>query len=324
LKTPDPAPGSREPAPAAHKLLAWSDFEIVLVVAQVGRLSRAAEALAMSHVTLLRKLAAIESRLKARLFDRARGHYTPTSAGDELITAAHRMAPLARQAEMSVIGQDLRPSGPVRITAAGVLVGHAMPPVLRQFATSFPEVTLELLATRDLVSLTRREADVAFRISDRVPDWLVGRQLALLDFKIYGLRHDGLKPKLQTHQALARQKRWIAFESDARELKFDRWLLDHVPDSSVSLRVDSFEHALAMLRADLGIALLPAFLENSCPELQPLSVAIPELRTPLWVITHKELSQTMRIKVVMQAIGPALAHAVKVPAGKSQGLTAHG
>jgi DNA-binding transcriptional LysR family regulator len=317
-QVPDHAPGSGDQNPgSARTLLGWSDFEIVMVVAQVGQLSRAAEALAISHVTLLRKLAVIESRLKARLFDRVRGHYTATAAGDELITAARAMAPMAREAEMKVIGQDLRPSGHVRITAAGVLVGHALPAVLGQFSSAFPEVTLELLSTRNLVSLTRREADVAFRISDRVPDWLVGRQLAQLDFKIYGLRHEGLKPRLQTHQALAKQKRWIAFESDARELKFDRWLLDQVPDTSVVLRVDSFEHALAMLRAGLGIALLPAFLEHSCPELQPLSAAIPELRTPLWVITHKELSQTMRIKVVMQAIGPALAHAVKVPVGQS-------
>jgi DNA-binding transcriptional LysR family regulator len=316
-KTPDQTPRARDPAPGTRSLLGWSDFEIVLVVAQVGQLSRAAESLAMSHVTLLRKLAAIESRLKARLFDRVRGHYTPTAAGDELLAAAHGMAPLARQAELKVIGQDLRPSGHVRITAAGILVGQVLPAVLGQFSAAFPEVTLELLSTRNLVSLTRREADVAFRISDRVPDWLVGRQLAQLDFKIYGLRHEGLRPRLQTHQALARQRRWIAFESDARDLKFDRWLLDHVPDTSVVLRVDSFENALAMLRAGLGIALLPAFLEHSCPELQALTAAIPELRTPLWVITHKELSQAMRIKVVMQAIGPALAHAVKAPVGKA-------
>lgn len=291
-------------------LLNWGDFEIVLVVSRVGQLSRAAEALAMSHVTLLRKLASIETRLNARLFDRLRGHYTPTAAGEELIQAAEHMAPAARAAEMRVIGQDLRPQGHVRITAAGVLTAHALPQVLGQFATAFPDVKVELLSTRDLVSLTRREADVALRISDAVPDWLVGRQLAQLDFKVYGLRRPGIQPRLQKHTTLARQHRWIAFESDARELKFDRWLLEEVPDSSVVLRVDSFEHALAMLRAGLGIALLPAFLERSCPELQPLTEAIGSLRTPLWVITHKELSQTMRIKVVMQAIGPALAHAI--------------
>ena len=300
------------PDPQTRSRLDWGDFQIIMTVAQIGQLSKAAEALAISHVTLLRKMSSIESRLKARLFDRIRGHYTPTSAGDELIQAAQAMAPLARQAEMKVLGQDLRPSGHVRITAAGIVVSHLLPPVLKQFATSFPDVTLEFLTSRNHLSLSRREADVALRVSDTVPDWLVGRKLADLDFKIYGLRSKGVKPRLQSIEVLAQQKRWVAFESDARDLKFDRWLQDTVPDTSVLLRVDSFEHALAMLRGGLGMALLPAFLEPTCPELMPLTQAIPELRTPLWLITHKELRNTMRIKVVMQAIGPALAHAIKL------------
>lgn len=298
------------PATLTRSRLDWGDFQIVLTVARMGQLSKAAQVLAISHVTLLRKLSSIETRLKARLFDRVRGHYTPTSAGDELIQAAEAMAPVARQAEMKVLGQDLRPSGHVRITAAGIVVSHLLPPVLKQFAASFPEVTLEFLTSRNHVSLSRREADVALRVSDTVPDWLVGRKLAELDFKIYGLRRPGVSPRLQTLAALTSQKRWVAFESDARDLKFDRWLQDTVPDTSVLLRVDSFEHALAMVRAGLGIALLPRFLEPICPELMPLTEAISELRTPLWLITHQELRNAMRIKVVMQAIGPALAHAL--------------
>lgn len=313
MTTPSTPPQTDPPpAPQTHSRLDWGDFQIIMTVAQIGQLSKAAEALAISHVTLLRKMASIESRLKARLFDRIRGHYTPTSAGDELIQAALAMAPLARQAEMKVLGQDLRPSGHVRITAAGIVVSHLLPPVLKQFATSFPDVTLEFLTSRNHLSLSRREADVALRVSDTVPDWLVGRKLAELDFKIYGLRSKGVKPRFQSIKVLAQQKRWVAFESDARDLKFDRWLQDTVPDTSVLLRVDSFEHALAMLRGGLGIALLPAFLEPTCPELMPLTEAIPELRTPLWLITHKELRNAMRIKVVMQAIGPALAHAIKL------------
>ncbi len=300
------------PVALTRSRLDWGDFQIILTVARIGQLSKAAEALAMAHVTLLRKLASIESRLKARLFDRSRGHYSPTSAGDELIKAAQAMAPVARDAEMKVLGQDLRPSGHVRITAAGIVVSYLLPSVLGQFTASFPDVTLEFLTSRNHLSLSRREADVALRVSDKVPDWLVGRKLADLDFKIYGLRRKGLKPSIQTFEVLAQQKRWVAFESDARDLKFDRWLQDNVPDASVLVRVDSFEHALAMLRGGIGIALLPAFLEQVCPELMPLTEAIPELRTPLWLITHKELRNAMRIKVVMQAIGPALAHAIKL------------
>lgn len=302
---------ARSPATASHARLTWSDFHLVLVVAQVGRLSVAAETLALSHVTLLRKLAAIESRLKARLFDRHRGRYTPTSAGEELIDAARQMAPMAREAEMRVLGQDLRPSGPVRITAAGIVVGHLLPPLLADFDRRYPEVTLEFLTSRNHLSLARREADVALRVSDQVPDWLIGRKLADVDFKVYGLRQPGESPRLRSFATLAREARWVSFESDARDLKFDRWLEDHVPESSVGLRVDSFEHALSMLRGGLGVALLPAFLESTCPELQPLTKAIPELRTPLWMITHKELRDTMRIKVVMQSLGPALTEVIQ-------------
>ncbi len=305
-----PAAAAEADVSAGRSRLGWTDFQLLRVVAQNGQLARAAEALAMSHVTLLRKLAAIESRLKARLFDRVRGHYTATAAGQALVDAADAMAPLARQAELQVLGQDMRPSGHVRITAAGVLVSHLLPPVLGQFAASFPEVTLEFLASRSHLSLSRREADVALRVSDQVPDWLVGRQLAQLEFKVYTLRQKGLRQPLQPLARLVQQRRWIGFDSDARDLKFDRWLEDRVPSSSVVLRVDGFDHALAMLRGGLGIALLPAFLEHSCPELVPLTGPITELQTPLWLITHQALRNTMRIKVVMQAIGPALSHAL--------------
>ena len=296
---------------SARPLLSWADFQLVLVVAQAGQLSVAARQLALSHVTLLRKLAAAETRLKVRLFDRTRGHYTPTMAGEELVRAAQAMAPLAQQAEMRVLGQDLRPSGHVRITAAAVIVSNLMPPVLRQFATAFPLVTLEFFATRDHLSLSRREADVALRVADKVPEWLVGRQLARLDFRVFGLRQSGLRQPIRPLDDLLADRRWIAFDRDARDLKFDRWIENHVPASSVVLRVDAFDHALAMVRAGLGIALLPDFVRHGCPDLQPLSEPIAELRTPLWLITHKELRDTMRIKVVMQAIGPAVAHAVR-------------
>ena len=105
---------------------------------------------------------------------------------------------------------------------------------------------------------------------------------------------------------LASQRRWIGLERDARDLKFDRWLHVQVPQRSVFMRVDNFGHALTMVRSGLGIALLPSFLESSCKELQPLTTAVPELRTPMWLVTHQELRHAMRVKVMMQAFGPAL------------------
>ncbi len=66
-----------------------------------------------------------------------------------------------------------------------------------------------------------------------------------------------------------------------------------------------------MVRAGLGIALLPAFVEASVPDLVPMTAPIEALRTPLWLVTHPELNGTTRVKVLMRAFGPALADAVR-------------
>ena len=80
---------------------------------------------------------------------------------------------------------------------------------------------------------------------------------------------------MQPLAALVAQRRWIGLDSDARDLKFDRWLADQVPTRSVVLRVDGFEHALAMLRSGLGIALLEQ-IDNDDPTAL---IGLPLIRT---------------------------------------------
>jgi len=301
-----------EAEPAAHRnLLDWNDFQLVLQVARHGSVAKACAASGTTHSTVLRKLDALETRLATRLFERTRGRYVLTPAGHEIEQAARVFEPQAQLAETRVRGQDMRPSGDVRVAVASILVERLIPGVLVQFRSAFPDVRIELVASRDHVSLSRRDADVAIRVADLVPEWMIGRKLATVQFKVYGLRRGSGRANLRSVETLAQERRWIAFERDARELKFDRWLAQQLPDSSVVLRVDNFSHALSMVRSGLGIALLPAFLEHELSELQPMTAAIAELETPLWLLTHPELKNTTRIKVLMRAFGPALAHAVQ-------------
>lgn len=305
--------------PAHRPQLSWTDFHIVLVVAQQGSVAKACAPLGMTHSTLLRKLESIEVRLKTRLFERVRGRYTPTVAGHEIEQAAREFEPIARAAETRVLGQDLRPSGRVRVSVAPVVIDHLLPPILAQFASAFPEVQIELAGTREHASLRRREVDVAIRVSDTVPDWLAGRRLVELTFKVYGRRRGRAATPIRAIEDLVLERRWIGFERDARDLKFDRWLATEVPDECVVLRVDGFSHALMMVLAGLGIAVLPSFLEARVPDLQPLSGPIVALQTPMWLITHPELKNTTRVQVLMRALGPALAHFVQAAQTESQG-----
>ncbi len=296
---------------ATRDTMGWADFQLVLEVARQGSVAKACIVLGTTHSTVLRKLDAIETRLRTRLFERNHGRYVLTPAGHEIEQAAHTFEPLALLAETRVRGQDMRPMGDVRVAVSSILLEQLLPGVLVQFRSAFPDVRIELVASRDHVSLSRRDADVAIRVADEVPDWLVGRKLATLQFKVYGLRRGTSRTRLRSVGELTRERRWIAFERDVRELKFDRWLDAQVPDTSVVMRVDNFSHALRMVQAGLGIAVLPAFLEEVVPQLAALTEPITSLQTPLWLLTHPELKNTMRIKVLLRAFGPALAHAVQ-------------
>lgn len=300
--------------PDRHRpLLEWTDYHVVLTIARQGNVAKATAALGVSHATLLRRLDRIETRLQARLFDRSRARYELTAAGHAIDQAARAFEPIAAAAESDARGQDLRPSGVVRLSTSSVVATHLLPSVLAQFRSAFPEVCIELTTSRAHANLRRRDADVALRIADTVPDWLLGRELARVHFKIYERRagRRGARRHLRDMRDLLTERRWIAFERDVYDRKFDRWLAAHVQDPAVVLRVDNFTHAAAQVQAGLGVALLPTFVESSAADLQPLTAAIPELETPLWMITHPELRNTARVQVMMRAIGPALANALQ-------------
>ncbi len=295
---------ARAPRPS----LAWSDFLIVHAIARHGSVAKATVPLGMSHATLLRRLDQIETRVRTPLFERTRGQYTLTAAGHEIDQAARAIEPIALDAETRARGTDPRPSGEVRLNTSPIIATYLLPVVLAQFGTAFPEVRIELSTSRDHVNLRRRDADVALRIADTVPDWLVGRELGRLRFKVYARRSERAAVPLRDVGELSQQRRWIAFERDVVDQKFDRWLGAEVADAHVVLRVDNFTHAAAMARAGLGIALLPTFIERSLVDLQPLTAPIPALDTPLWLVTHAELRNVPRIQVMLRAFGPALAN----------------
>lgn len=296
------------PARSPRASLAWSDFLVVHTIARHGSIAKATTALGMSHATLLRRLDQIETRMQTPLFERLRGHYLLTAAGHQIDQAAQAIEPIAMAAETRARGTDPRPSGEVRLNTSSIIATHLLPVVLAQFGTAFPEVRIELSTSREHVNLRRRDADVALRIADTVPDWLVGRELGVLRFKVYARRSGRAAVAQRELAELIQQRRWIAFERDAVDQKFDRWLAAEVVDANVLLRVDNFTHAAAMARAGLGIALLPTFIEGSLVDLQPLTATIEALDTPLWLVTHAELRNVPRIQVMLRAFGPALAN----------------
>jgi DNA-binding transcriptional LysR family regulator len=54
--------------------------------------------------------------------------------------------------------------------------------------------------------------------------------------------------------------------------------------------------------AGLGLAVLPCFVADTLPALQRVGEPLPELDTQAWLLTHADLRDTVRIRVVMDAL----------------------
>src|SRR5688572_9718094 len=69
----------------------WEDVHFFLELARLGSLSAAARALGVTHATVGRRIAALETVLRVQLFDRHDGRFALTAAGERAAAAASAM-----------------------------------------------------------------------------------------------------------------------------------------------------------------------------------------------------------------------------------------
>ncbi|HUG22915.1 LysR family transcriptional regulator [Piscinibacter sp.] len=292
--------------------LDWDDLRVALAVADAGSLAGAARALNVNHTTALRRLDALEARLNTRLFERQRGGYVPTEAGEMLADEARAIAPRVDDLQRRLLGRDLRLTGSVRLTTAFVTMAYLLPQALADFARAHPGIEVEVAESSALLDLSRRQADVALRLSTQVPEHWVGRSLGTARYRVYAKRGvPGLPQRETPLAALLAEAPWVTFEREGTGNRWARWMQQHVPPQQVLLRVDIFNSLVAMLRTGLGIGVLPCFAAANEPELVPVSSEIPELAAPLWILTHPDLRRTARIQAFMQGVGDAVAAKLK-------------
>ena len=157
-------------------MLSWDDFRYVKAIADSRSLAGAAEQLGINHSTVFRRLGQIEEHLGSRLFERGRGGYALTTCGEQMVELANRLGEDIVTFERRITGQDLRPSGELRVTTTDIILLRLLQDVLVGFRRAYPKIVLDLIVTNRTLNLSKRDADVALQgdlsgsgIADRQP-----------------------------------------------------------------------------------------------------------------------------------------------------------
>lgn len=277
------------------------DLRLIRGIGAAGTLTGAARLLKVDHSTAFRRLGAMEVRLGAKLFERARDGYAPTPAGEAAITTGTRILAELADLERHLAGEDIRPSGSVRVTTTDTLVDVASP-VLAALRTEHSGILVELVVANTFFTLTKREADIALRPAAAAPDRLVGRRLATVATAPYAscayLKRSGRKPLAEYD--------WLGFEDSLDHLRSARWVSANLPKERIVLRADSLLALRSAVQAGLGVAALPCYLADPVPELRRVKAPLPDMEGSLWLLTHPDLRRVARVRTVLDFMAGAL------------------
>jgi DNA-binding transcriptional LysR family regulator len=270
----------------------WDDLRIVLAARRAGSFSDAARILCVNESTVVRRLAQAEERLKARLFDRAQGRLFPTEAGCEMVRRAERVEAEILEAWQVVGGTDSVVAGTVRLTSVPLLINRVLIPALPGLVQQYPHLELELIAEPRVLSLIKREADIALRLSrPRDEVRAVARKVGELNYAVYA-------PACVPADDLP----WVSYEDQMSDLPQAEWIARQCPagqPSMASVRANDAEGLLACLQAGLGKTLLPVAIGEHIPGLVRLDGQHSELKRELWILVHPDLRRLDRVRAVI-------------------------
>jgi DNA-binding transcriptional LysR family regulator len=285
--------------------LDWDDLRYLLAVARAGGLAGAARSLGVNHSTVFRRLNALEAGLGVRLFERRPGGYQPTQPGGDLVTAAERVEAEVQALDRRLAGQDARLAGSLRITAPDDIAQRLLMAPIAGFLAAYPEIRLEVVIDNRMLSLTRREADVAVRPTLKPPEALVGRRVGQLASAIYGAANTAPVMSCKTIEDLGAQP-WIAWDEGVGPAALGRWMAQRAPRAPIVYRSNSLLNQLAACRAGLGLAVLPSFLGDLEVGLARIMPPQEELVSDLWLLTHPDLRRSARVRVFLDYLFGAL------------------
>ncbi len=228
-------------------------MRIFVAIADGGSLTAAAQALDTSLPSVVRGLAALETHLGVRLFNRSTRRIALTDEGRRYLLDCRQLLSAVQEAEAAVRADTSEPTGHLRITAPVLFGQMYVAPAVNRFVARHADVSVDLILLDRVTNLVEEGFDVAIRIGALDDSSLIAQTVGMVR-QVIAASPDYLKRHgTPTHPQDLRHAECIRFTgSNAPNWTFmDKGRRIHVP---INGRL-SFNHgapAIAACRDGLG------------------------------------------------------------------------
>jgi len=264
----------------------WDDLRFFLAVAREGRPSRAAKILGVSYMTVLRRLAALEEKLAAQLFERHHDGYLPTAAGQRLLVAVeHIEESLEAVPSSDCLVEKLSPS--ILIASRDALAAMLAIDFAACRLAAGGDETPEIIVQAPSVEGESEGADIVFSSLNREDRPRASSTLCRVGFAFYAAPPIAKRARGRTRREKLSGAPLLLGTRELDHLPAMRWIEASLTGAKVAARSGTFEGLHRLAAAGLGIAALPCLLGDRGDDLSRLVAPFPEIAATVGAVANR-------------------------------------
>ncbi len=285
----------------------WNRARAFLVTVEEGSLSAAARALGTTQPTLGRQVSALEHELGIVLFERVGRTLELTPNGLELASYIRNMGTAAAQVSLAAAGKSQSLEGSVCITAGEIDAAYLLPPLLKKLRAEEPGITIEIVVSNETMNLRRREADIAIRSFKPDQVDLISEKIKDEPCRLYATPAylDTVDQTLPL--GVDNRPEFIGFDNTDRQISALTQMGFDVGLRDFPIITHSHLIHLRLAKEGVGLAILPEYIGDTQSELVRAFPNTAPLNVPMWLVSHREIKTSRRIRRVFQFLADELA-----------------
>ncbi len=292
------------------KDISWDDYRSAHQVAVDGSLTQAGKSLRINHATVLRRVNQLEQALEVKLFIRHQRGYRLTDAGcvlmdemPELLTKFARLENRLQNVEGDI-------SGELRITTVSSY-SPVITPTLKDFRAEFPKIRLKLISTDDIVPLDSGEAHISLRAGPCPTGVdLIVKELTQLKTSYYATQDYVDRYGIPNNLEQLNDHHWVLPAAEKYRIPFIQHVVDNINKDKIVFQSNHFPDVHQAVIAGMGIGPLGEYQAAQSSDLINIDLKLPKAQESIWLVYHKDLKHSARIKCFYEFLKAKLAKEV--------------
>lgn len=277
----------------------WDKLRVFYAVAEAGSLTHAGESLHLSQSAVSRQIRGLEESLGATLFHRHARGLILTEQGELLFAAARDMSSRLNLASARIRDAKEGDGGDLRVSTTHGLGSLWLAPRLGRFFNEYPDISVDLVLTEQVLDLPMREADVALMLREPEQADLVRRPLIESAIRFYASRGYLERFGSPTTASDFCNHRLISYRADQKSPlppAVTNWLAETTEiEHQSDLSVNNYFAVMQAAEAGIGIAPLPDYLSALNTDLVQVAPELVSPRFTIYIAYAEELRHSRRV-----------------------------